>query len=74
MSSKLSVSNAVRKVITTHPSLLDCIKLGVVNYSSLARLLIDEVKKEGEFEDININAIKMSLIRFAELLRSKHTT
>ncbi|MCX8185876.1 MAG: ACT domain-containing protein [Sulfolobales archaeon] len=72
-SKKLSVSNAVRKIITTHPSLLDCIKLGVVNYSSLARLIVDEVKVVGDFKEVNSNAVKMSLIRFSEMLKSRRT-
>ncbi|MCS7108602.1 MAG: hypothetical protein RMH77_01860 [Sulfolobales archaeon] len=72
-SKKLSVSNAVRKIITTHPSLLDCIKLGVVNYSSLARLIVDEVKMVGDFKEVNSNAVKMSLIRFSEMLKSRRT-
>ncbi len=71
MKKKLSISDAVRKVITAHPSMLDCIKLGVVNYTSLARLILTEVKEVGGFTDIGVNAVKMGIIRFSESLKVK---
>lgn len=70
---KLSISEAVRRVILTHPSVLDCIRLGIINYSSLAKLIRDEVIKVGGFKDVSINAIKMSLIRFSGKLSNKST-
>lgn len=68
---KLSISDAVRRVITTHPSILDCIKLDVINYSSLARLLVDEVRRVGGFKSVSVNAVKMGIIRFSETLKSR---
>ncbi|MEM1881185.1 MAG: hypothetical protein QXQ23_04475, partial [Sulfolobales archaeon] len=70
MDKKLSISDAVRRVITTHPSILDCIKLDVINYSSLARLLVDEVRRVGGFKSVSVNAVKMGIIRFSETLKS----
>ncbi len=74
MNRKVSISNIVRKVITTHPSLLDCIKLDIVNYSSLARLLVDEVRKVGGFKEVGVNAVKMGIIRFSEMLKAETST
>lgn len=71
MNKKSSISDIVRKVIITHPSLLDCIKLNIVNYSSLARLLVNEVRRVGGFKEVSVDAVKMSIIRFSEVLRTE---
>jgi len=68
---RLSISEVVRRVLNNHPSLLDCIKLGVVNYSSLARVIVDEVKELGNFNEVSVNAVKMGIVRFSESLKSK---
>lgn len=68
-----SISEVVRRIILTHPSILDCIKMGIVNYSSVAKLISGEVKKVGGFKEVSTNAIKMSLIRFSEKLKDRST-
>jgi hypothetical protein len=55
-----SVAQLVREVIQMRPSLLDSLKMGIVNYSALARMLQEEIG-EGSTE-----AIKAAVIRIAE--------
>jgi aspartokinase len=55
-----SVARLVREAIQMRPSLLDALKLGIVNYSALARMLQEEIG-EGSTE-----AVKAAVIRIAE--------
>ncbi len=73
LKNRLSISEAVRRVVLTHPSVLDCMRMRVINYSSLAKLIRDEVVKVGGFKDVSINAIKIGLIRFSDKLGNKST-
>jgi hypothetical protein len=55
-----SVARLVREAIQIRPSLLDALKMGIVNYSALARMLQEEIG-EGSNE-----AVKAAVIRMAE--------
>jgi len=55
-----SVARLVREAIQMRPSLLDSLKMGIVNYSALARMLQEEIG-EGSIE-----AVKAAVIRIAE--------
>ncbi|MDP2900084.1 MAG: hypothetical protein Q8O47_03865 [Candidatus Bathyarchaeota archaeon] len=55
-----SVARMVREAIQMRPSLLDALKMGIVNYSALARMLQEEIG-EGSTE-----AVKAAVIRIAE--------
>ncbi len=55
-----SVARLVREAIQMRPSLLDALKMGIVNYSALARMLKEEIG-EGSAE-----AVKAAVIRIAE--------
>ncbi len=55
-----SVARQVREAIQMRPSLLDALKMGIVNYSALARMLQEEIG-EGSTE-----AVKAAVIRIAE--------
>jgi hypothetical protein len=55
-----SVARRVREAIQMRPSLLDALKMGIVNYSALARMLQEEIG-EGSTE-----AVKAAVIRIAE--------
>jgi hypothetical protein len=57
-----SVARLVREAIQMRPSLLDALKMGIVNYSALARMLQEEIG-EGSTE-----AVKAAVIRIAENL------
>lgn len=55
-----SVARLVREAIQMRPSLIDALKMGIVNYSALARMLQEEIG-EGSTE-----AVKAAVIRIAE--------
>ena len=57
---KKSIARLVREAIQMRPSLLDALKMGIVNYSALARMLKEEIG-EGSTE-----AVKAAVIRIAE--------
>ena len=57
-----SVAKQVREAIQMRPSLLDALKMGIVNYSALARMLQVEIG-QGSTE-----AVKAAIIRIAEEL------
>lgn len=61
-----SVAQRVREAIQVRPSLIDALKLGIVNYSALARLL------QIEISDGSIEAVKAAVIRVAEDLGVEH--
>jgi predicted amino acid-binding ACT domain protein len=51
-----SITSAVREILLRRPFLLNAIKLGVVNYSALARYMQNEIKA-------NVEAIKTAILR-----------
>jgi hypothetical protein len=55
-----SVARLVREAIQMRPSLIDALKMGIVNYSALARMLQEEIG-QGSAE-----AVKAAVIRIAE--------
>jgi len=57
-----SVAQLVRETVRTRPSILDALKMDIVNYSALARILRDEIG-EGSVE-----AIKAAIIRVSDEL------
>jgi hypothetical protein len=57
-----SVAKQVREAIQMRPSLLDALKMGIVNYSALARML------QGEIGQGSTEAVKAAVIRIAEEL------
>ena len=67
MMESLSVAEATRRVMASHVSLLDALRLGVVNYSSLAEYIKPEVETYVG-RKVSLDAVKMALIRFADEL------
>ena len=64
---RLSIAEVTRRILASHPSLLDALRLGVVNYSSLAEYIQGEVEaKLGR--ETKVEAIKIALIRYADEL------
>lgn len=57
-----SVAQLVRETIQMHPSLMDALKMQIVNFSALARMLQKEIG-EGSLE-----AVKAAIIRISEEL------
>jgi aspartokinase len=60
-----SVAQLVRETIRMRPSLLDALKMQIVNYSALARMLQSEIG-EGSLE-----AVKAAIIRVSEELETE---
>ena len=60
-----SVAQIVRETIQKRPSLLDALKMKIVNYSALARMLQTEIG-EGSLE-----AVKAAIIRVSDELETK---
>jgi ACT domain len=69
MQDQISVAEATRRVIQIHPSLIDGIKQGVINFSALAELIRERVLRLANRKSVQIEAIKMALMRFAEELK-----
>jgi len=69
-----SIAEIVRRVITSHPSVIDCLCLGIVNFSALSRSILDEVRRAGGLEKTDENAVKMAIIRFSETLRRRRSS
>ena len=67
-SDRASTAQLVRDTLQMRPSLLDALKMKVVNYSALARLLQKEID-EGSLE-----AVKAAVIRVAEELEADKST
>ncbi|MEM3833434.1 MAG: ACT domain-containing protein [Thermoprotei archaeon] len=68
MKNKLSIARIVRSVVDTHPSLIDCLRNGSLNYTATSKMLRSEVSKLMG-TDVEIDAIKMALIRYGEELK-----
>ncbi len=65
-------SEAVRRYVMSHPFLRECLERGVANYSALARVIVDELRKSGI--ETSVGAVKMALIRIREdLLRVRES-
>ena len=64
----MKISDATRRVLERYPFILECLKRGIINYSALARLVYDEIVKETG-EKVEVDSIKMAIIRVAEKLR-----
>jgi len=62
-----SITSAVKMILSKKPYIIPCIEAGIVNYSKLAELIIDEVEKIVG-EDVREEAIKMALIRYSKEL------
>lgn len=67
----LSVAEASRKIIDTRPSVMDCLKQGIVNFSALAETIRDQVATLCGRKTVNVDSIKMALMRYSEELKRK---
>lgn len=63
-----SVQRSVRNIILNRPCILEAIKLGIINFSGLARLIEPEVR-ERVGRKVTLASIKMALFRYYELMR-----
>ena len=69
----MSVAKSVEAYIEGHPSVSDCIKMGVINYSGLSRLLISSlVLKDSDFDAVLVACRRYYLkSRSSEVLEAK---
>lgn len=68
-SGDISIAEATRRVISNRPAIIDCIKLGIINYSALAELVRDDVNHILKGKEANVDAIKMALMRYSDELK-----
>lgn len=64
MRKKASISRAVREALTVRPCVVEALKMNIVNYSALARFLIDDVEKRVGTK-VNLASVKMAIVRLA---------
>ncbi|MBD3353567.1 MAG: ACT domain-containing protein [Candidatus Lokiarchaeota archaeon] len=73
--SQISVAEATRRVIKTKPSIIDCLRYEVINFSALAQMIEPEVMEVCKKNKIKLDSIKMSLMRYTDnLIEEKRTT
>lgn len=63
-----SISEIVKEIIFSRPSILDCIKMDIVNFSTVADLIAPEVERQFG-KKVNRDAIKMAVIRARDEIR-----
>lgn len=68
---EISVAEATRRVINGKSSIIDCLRFEVINFSALAQLIKPEVLIVCKKEKVNLDSIKMSLMRYTDELISE---
>ncbi|AEC51410.1 hypothetical protein PNA2_0493 [Pyrococcus sp. NA2] len=66
---KISIAKAVKELISSRPAIRECLILDIVNYSALARTLVEELEKK--HIKTSVGAVKMALIRVGEELKKE---
>ncbi|RLG58894.1 hypothetical protein DRN84_01255 [Candidatus Geothermarchaeota archaeon] len=64
-----NISNAVKSVVRKYPYIIPCLSMGIINYSKLASQIKGDVDTLLDV-DVNIDSIKMSLIRYSRELET----
>jgi len=67
--SETNVTKIVESYLEEHPVLMDVIQRGIVNYSALAREIIEEEEKRGN--ELSLGAVKMALLRITQEKKSE---
>lgn len=65
---ELSIQKAVEALMTSRPCLLEALRRGIVNYSALARAILDEVAEISGRRPSPVS-VKIALLRFSEKVR-----
>lgn len=63
--SSSSIAELVRQYVYRDAFLLECLQRGIVNYSELARQLVNEIAKEVNIK-FSYSAVKMALVRISK--------
>lgn len=67
----ISIAEAARLIVSSKPSIIDGLRQGVINFSALADMIKEQVREMVGKESVNVDSIKMALMRYAEELESK---
>ncbi|MEM3525973.1 MAG: ACT domain-containing protein [Candidatus Jordarchaeaceae archaeon] len=67
----ISIAEAARLIVSGKPSILDGMRQGVINFSALAEMIKEQVMEIVGRKSVNVDSIKMALMRYAEELKSK---
>ncbi len=70
----LSAAEATRKVVSGRPSVIDALREEIVNYTALAERLYPEILAITKKEKVNVEAIKMALMRYADTIQAETKT
>lgn len=66
----MSVSDAIREIITRNRSIYDCMKMDIINYTALAVKIQPEVERQLG-ERINLNTIVVAIKRYSDSFEHK---
>lgn len=67
----ISIAEAARLIVGSRPSIVDGLRQGVINFSALAEMIKEQVMEIVGRQSVNVDSIKMALMRYAEELKSK---
>ncbi|MEM1619915.1 MAG: ACT domain-containing protein [Fervidicoccaceae archaeon] len=68
---KIPIAEVVRKIIDLNIPLLECLRMGVVNYTWASEKIMSEVLKLSGRKRVNVDAIKAALIRYHDELKNE---
>ncbi len=70
----LTAAEATRKIVSGRPSIIDALREEIVNYTALAERLYPEILAITKKDKVNVEAIKMALMRYADTLQAEKKT
>ncbi len=67
----ISIAEAARLIVSGKPSIVDGLRQGVINFSALADMIKEQVMEIVGRKSVNVDSIKMALMRYADELKSR---
>jgi hypothetical protein len=67
----ISIAEAARLIVSGKPSIIDGLRRGVINFSALAEMIKEQVMEIVGKNRVNVDSIKMALMRYADELKSR---
>lgn len=67
----ISIAEAARLIVSGKPSIMDGLRQGVINFSALAEMIKEQVMEIVDKNRVNVDSIKMALMRYADELKSR---
>ena len=68
--SGLSVTEAIREIVTRNRSIYDCMKMDIINYTALAVKIQPNVERQIG-KSVNLNTIVVAIKRYADSFEQK---